>query len=84
FFAQTFYHGTSQAAVADKVGMLSPFSAVFSLPLNVTDDSNPTAAAPSISDLRIFFGYIGWSIVYNTALVLMMMRLFQVRWRVAD
>jgi hypothetical protein len=27
---------------------------------------------------------VGWSIIYNSGLVLLMMRLFQVRWRVAD
>jgi hypothetical protein len=85
FFAQTFYQGTSQAAVASKVGVLSPFSAAFSLPLNVEEETHPSAVpAAGNSDLRVFFGYIGWAIVYNTALVLLMMRLFQVRWRVAD
>jgi ABC-type transport system involved in multi-copper enzyme maturation permease subunit len=91
FFAQTFYQGTSQADVASKVGVLSPFSAAFSLPLNVEDEARPTTTvtpssspAPMNSDLRIFFGYIGWSIVYNSVLVLLMIRLFQVRWRVAD
>ncbi len=85
YFAQTFYQGTSQAEVASKVGVVSPFSAAFSLPLNVEDETRPSATPPVVnSDLRVFFGYIGWSIVYNTVLVLMMMRLFQVRWRVAD
>jgi hypothetical protein len=85
FFAQTFYQGTSQAAVASKVGVLSPFSAAFSLPLNVEDEARPAATPPLVtSDLRVFFGYIGWSIVYNTVLVLLMTRLFQARWRVAD
>jgi hypothetical protein len=32
----------------------------------------------------MFFGYVGWSILYNGILLLLMMRLFQVRWRVAD
>jgi len=34
--------------------------------------------------LGVFFGYVGWSILYNGALVLAMIRLFEVRWRVAD
>jgi hypothetical protein len=85
FFAQTFYQGTSQAAVASKVGVMSPFSAAFSLPLNVEDEGRPGGTPPTVnSDVRVFFGYIGWSIVYNSVLVLLMMRLFQVRWRVAD
>jgi hypothetical protein len=85
FFAQTFYQGSSSAETAQKVGVLSPFSAVFALPLNVEDETRPTpTAAPATSDLSIFFGYIGWTIVYNSVLVLVMMRSFQVRWRVAD
>lgn len=85
FFAQTFYQGTSQADVASKVGVLSPFSAAFSLPLNVEDETRPGATPPLVtSDLRVFFGYVGWAVVYNCVLVLLMTRLFQVRWRVAD
>ena len=84
FFAQTFFQGTSQADIADTVGIMSPFSAAFSLPLNIADDENPSANISAPYDLRIFFWYLGWSAVYNTALVLTMMRLFQVRWRVAD
>jgi len=29
-------------------------------------------------------GYVGWSLLYNGLLLMAMMRLFQVRWRVAD
>ena len=35
FLRETFYQGTTQAAVAEKVGVISPFSAAFSLPLNI-------------------------------------------------
>ena len=41
FFAQTFFQGTEEAAIAEKVGVLSPFSATFSLPLNIPDESSP-------------------------------------------
>lgn len=84
FFAETFYQGTSQAAIADKVGMLSPFSATFSLPLNIADENHPNSGIAPPADLRVFFGYIAWTLFYNGALILVMMRLFQVRWRVAD
>jgi ABC-type transport system involved in multi-copper enzyme maturation permease subunit len=86
FFAETFYKGTTQAAVAEKVGMISPFSAVFSLPLNIAEDDARAIAATPVdnSDLRVFFGFVGWAILYSTVLILIMMRLFQVRWRVAD
>jgi ABC-type transport system involved in multi-copper enzyme maturation permease subunit len=92
FFAQTFFRGTSEAAIASKVGVLSPFSATFALPLDVSSaegsmiSSSEAAAAAqaAAADLWIFFGYIGWTILYNGVLILIMMRLFQVRWRVAD
>jgi len=83
FFAQTFFQGTSQAAATNTLGVVSPFSATFSLPLYVADESGASAAVVN-SDVRIFLGFIAWSIIYNAVLVLMMMRLFQVRWRVAD
>lgn len=83
FFAKTFFSGTSEAQVADRLGVLSPFAATFALPLEINRDDVP-ATTPAASDLPIFFGYIGWSVLYNVALVLVMMRLFQVRWRVAD
>ncbi len=83
FFVKTFLTGSTEAAVADALGVLSPFSATFALPLDVTQNDNPGVTA-SVGDLGLFFGYAGWSIVYNVALILLMTRLFQVRWRVAD
>ena len=51
-------------------------------PLEIDRDGvslgNPTG------DPAVFFGFIGWSILYNVALLLAMMRMFEVRWRVAD
>jgi ABC-type transport system involved in multi-copper enzyme maturation permease subunit len=83
FFAETFFRGSFGEALVDKLGVLSPFAAVFALPLDVSrDDVNIVAA--SAGDLPLFFGFIGWSVLYNGALVLAMTRLFQVRWRVAD
>jgi hypothetical protein len=86
FFAETFYKGTSQAAVVEKVGVISPFSATFALPLDIAADDVRSIGAKPVdnSDMRVFFGFVGWSILYCTMLILAMMRLFQVRWRVAD
>jgi ABC-type transport system involved in multi-copper enzyme maturation permease subunit len=86
FFSETFFKGTAQAAVAEKVGVISPFSAAFSLPLNIAeDDARSMARVPTAdSDLRVFFGFVGWTILYCTVLILAMTQLFQVRWRVAD
>jgi hypothetical protein len=54
--------------------------------LNIAEDDVRSIGATPVdnSDLRIFFGFVGWAILYSTALILAMMRLFQVRWRVAD
>jgi len=84
FFAKTFYGGAADAGAVDQLGVLSPFSATFALPLDVSSDDQPASPPPIPGNLRVFFGFIGWSTLYNTALVIAMMRLFQVRWRVAD
>jgi ABC-type transport system involved in multi-copper enzyme maturation permease subunit len=82
YFAETFFGGTTGASVADSLGVVSPFAATFALPLNIERDGANVAAANS--NLGLFFGFIGWSILYNGGLLLAMMRLFEVRWRVAD
>jgi ABC-type transport system involved in multi-copper enzyme maturation permease subunit len=84
FFAETFFRGTSQAEIVGTFGIISPFAATFALPLDVASADNPASAAAVTSNMGLFFGFLGWSLLYNSALVLMMMRLFQVRWRVAD
>jgi hypothetical protein len=88
FFAETFFRGRQSAALVAMLGNLSPFAATFALPLEMesTDSSSGTNAVVSVasSNLPLFFGYIGWSVVYNGLLFLAMSRLFQVRWRVAD
>jgi ABC-type transport system involved in multi-copper enzyme maturation permease subunit len=83
FFAETFFRGSFGEALVDKLGVLSPFAAVFALPLDVSRDDVNTVAAMA-GDLPLFFGFVGWSVLYNAALVVAMIRLFQVRWRVAD
>lgn len=83
FFAKTFMQGSTGADVAELASVMSPFSATFALPLDVSRDDNPGAVAVQ-GNLPLFFGFVGWSLIYNAALILMMTRLFQVRWRVAD
>jgi hypothetical protein len=85
--AVTFFTGAilSQPAgggYANVLGVFSPFAATFALPLEI--DRAGSAVAASSGDLALFFGYVIWSIVYNGGLVLLMMRLFEVRWRVAE
>jgi hypothetical protein len=83
FFAESFLTSSSSATVAETFGVFSPFSATFALPLDIPQGEN-SPDVPVTSNLRLFAGYIGWSLVYNSALVLLMTRLFQARWRVAE
>jgi ABC-type transport system involved in multi-copper enzyme maturation permease subunit len=59
--------------------LFSPFAAIFNLPLSVSD----MPSAP-IVEVSVFWGYLVFTILYNLALLLSMMWLFQVRWRVSD
>ncbi|NOY43774.1 MAG: ABC transporter permease subunit [Planctomycetes bacterium] len=60
-------------------GICSPFSAVFNLPLTVSDSTNAAPVAVSI-----FWGFLGFAVVYNLALLLGMIWLFKMRWRVSE
>jgi ABC-type transport system involved in multi-copper enzyme maturation permease subunit len=83
YFAQSLYQGADGTRVVAQLGVLSPFSATFSLPLSMTDNDGQLHS-DAVPNLLVFCGYVGWSLVYNGLLLLIMMRLFQVRWRVAD
>jgi hypothetical protein len=82
-FAGTFLAGSSSATVAETFGVFSPFSATFALPLDIPRGENG-ADVTVTSNLRLFAGFVLWSIVYNAALILLMTRLFPARWRVAE
>jgi ABC-type transport system involved in multi-copper enzyme maturation permease subunit len=83
FFAKSFLAGSPSATVAETFGVFSPFSATFALPLDIPRDEN-MVDAPVASNLQLFGGFVLWSIVYNTGLIVLMTRLFQARWRVAE
>ncbi|TWT72786.1 ABC-2 family transporter protein [Posidoniimonas polymericola] len=86
FFSETFYQGTTGARVVHAVGSVSPFAAVFALPLDIerADGRSETAKQQAIGDLPLFFGYVGWSVLYNLTLLLLIMWLFHARWRVSE
>jgi ABC-type transport system involved in multi-copper enzyme maturation permease subunit len=85
FFADTFFRDSPSAALVDKLGVLSPFAATFSLPLAMESTEGATEIAAGVNaNLWLFGGYVVWTLLYNGLLLLAMMRLFEVRWRVAD
>jgi ABC-type transport system involved in multi-copper enzyme maturation permease subunit len=85
YFASTFFSGTSGAQVVETLGVLSPFSAAFALPLNIAGAGQSAAASGStLANLGAFFGHVLWAILYNGLLLAVITRLFQVRWRVSE
>jgi len=81
FFAENFFSGTAGAEVVSQFSAVSPFAAIFALPLSF--ESNQPAAAVS-SDWRLFFGFVGWSVLLIGSLLLLIVWLFRSRWRVAE
>ncbi len=87
YFAETFFRGSETASIVETLGVLSPFAATFALPLELANsDTGGSDAYVSVADsnLPLFFGHLGWAILYNGLLLLAMIRMFEVRWRVAD
>jgi ABC-type transport system involved in multi-copper enzyme maturation permease subunit len=82
YFTRAFSTASAGADAADAASIISPFAATFALPLDIQPEG--TNQPPDPGNLGIFLGYVGWSVLYNIALVAIMMRLFEVRWRVAD
>ncbi|RIK86706.1 MAG: ABC transporter permease [Planctomycetota bacterium] len=80
-FTNTFAPSSPAASIVSILEMFSPFAAAFNLPLTLADQQYTNA---STIDTRVFFGFIVFAIVYNTVLLLGMMRLFKVRWRVSE
>lgn len=82
YFAETFYQGTAAAEVVSAACAVSPYAAVFALPLDV----DPDAQTPDqvTGEPLLFAAHVAWSLVYNAVLLGLLMWLFQTRWRVAD
>jgi ABC-type transport system involved in multi-copper enzyme maturation permease subunit len=78
-FTQTFAQGTTAALTVEWLQILSPFSAAFNLPLDLTDHSNAGQA-----NIYIFLGFVVFAVAYNLALLVGMMELFKIRWRVSE
>lgn len=83
-FANTFYNGSSAAEWVQNASLVSPFTAVFSLPLNVEIPPEVTVTSLFPTNVYLFLGHILFAIVYNGALLLGLMWLFQKRWRVSE
>ena len=78
-FADTFLAGSPAVGIVQLTSIGSPFAAVFNLPLQISEAPN---LAPGV--VQIFWGYLGFTLVYNLALLLAMIWLFKARWRVSE
>jgi hypothetical protein len=78
-FTETFAAGSRASDVVSFFESLSPFAAAFNLPLSIDGETNAARI-----NVYIFFGFILFTLVYNSALLLGMIQLFKVRWRVSE
>lgn len=87
FFAQTFFPEHRATPVVQKLGIASPFATAFSVPLEIeTLDRLVDQYGRDIEDTRdwsMFFGYLAFTGVQNATLLLIMIWLFNTRWRVS-
>lgn len=86
FFTDTFFRPTAQVARCVQIAQItSPLAAAFALPLSIErNDGAPPKTAQSVGEPLIFFGYLGWSLVYNGLMLGIVTWLFQARWRISD
>ncbi|QDT00074.1 ABC transporter permease [Adhaeretor mobilis] len=82
-FTGIFLPNSDADAIAEVTQVTSPFAAAFNLPLTVTNKEEVVANTDRI-DVRIFWGYLAFTLLLNGALLLTMMWLFNVRWRVSE
>jgi ABC-type transport system involved in multi-copper enzyme maturation permease subunit len=84
FFEDFILRDQATNEIADVLGVLSPFSATFALPLEVESYRERGDNRASAANLAVFFGYLGWSVLINAVLFGLMIWLFRVRWRVSQ
>jgi len=78
-FVDAFLAKSQAVEIAQLTSICSPFAAVFNLPLSLSAAPN---LAPGV--IGVFWGYLGFTLVYNLTLLLAMMWLFKARWRVSE
>ena len=95
FFAETFFPNAPAAKVVRQLGMASPFSAAFAVPLNRGErDSRPvfdtgpggavSSAGSNAEEWQIYFGHLLFVTVLNIVLLGTMVSFFNTRWRVSE
>ncbi len=86
YFAQTFFPSHPSADVIEDLGFTSPFAAAFAVPLDmgVTNETPANVAAKAaLGNWPLFLAYVAFSLGLDLTLLLIMIWLFNTRWRVA-
>ena len=83
FFAQTFFADAPSAPIIANAGLTSPFSAAFSVPLDLGVSNDLAANAEAAGSWSLFLAYVAFTLGLNAVLIMTMMWLFNTRWRVA-
>jgi ABC-type transport system involved in multi-copper enzyme maturation permease subunit len=79
YFANNFFSGTNFAKVAEGLSVISPFAALFHLPISMPDASSSVAGS-----WPFFIAYLSATSLLLGGLWLVMLLLFQYRWRLSD
>lgn len=89
FFAETFFRDTQVATAIEYLGITSPFSAIFRVPLYVeTASLERTTSSGRVQDAagnwKLVAMYAMFTITYVSCLLATMIWLFKSRWRVSE
>jgi ABC-type transport system involved in multi-copper enzyme maturation permease subunit len=85
-FAEMFFHGDPGTIALRKFHFVSPFLAVFSLPLDLETHARAVSQAAAVSDLwwpMTPIASLGFYVAVDLLLMLLIVRLFQMRWRMS-
>jgi hypothetical protein len=90
YFAETFFPNHPAVAYINAAGFTSPFAAAQAVPLD-TGSTPPSGTAGdanagqmvALGNWPLFFAYAGFSLVLDGLLLVVMIWLFNTRWRVA-
>lgn len=84
FFATEFFPFHPATEHLAWLGAISPFSATFAVPLDMENVPGTVTDATTTGNFFLVAAYMGFAIVSNVGLLVMMVWLFNVRWRVSN
>jgi ABC-type transport system involved in multi-copper enzyme maturation permease subunit len=89
YFAQNFFPQTSASEAIAQLGLISPFSSSFSVPLyvdriDVGFGQASTSSAPLQQSWGLYGLYVAFTVTLNALLLGLMIWLFNARWRVSQ